>query len=274
MSNFCSMKSIFFKLIFILFFGALSASANDICSDQLLKNETANTMGYAFDKFDWSVLDRQLVVIGDNHAYTSPDDIFAIEQRLPQIQRGKACLFLEFPISIDIETFKQKLNIDPDDSEQKAYIQYYRQIVNQAESLGLQIHLVDHPDNFKQEQTMSLRNTTMAANIKNLFDSSICSSGIQIVGEAHIAPDDDTFGSIRDSITNLELTNAAINFVYATKLPLSPNLEKWNFACNEKSFVPSSSVIFSSVQIKDLPLWPKYSQKATYGYFDYTILVP
>ena len=268
------MYSIFFKLIFFLFFWALSVSAKDICSDQQLKNETVKTTSNAFNKFDWSVLDRQLVIIGDNHAYTSPDDIFAIEQRLPQIQRGNACLFLEFPISLDIETFKQKLNIDPEDSEQRAYIRYYRQIVNQAESLGLQIHLVDHPDHFKQQQPISLRNTTMATNIKNLFDVSTCSSGIQIVGEAHIAPDDETFGSIRDSLTNLKLTNAAINFVYANKPPPNPILEKWNFICTDKSFIPSSPVIFPIDRIKDLPLWPKYSQKATYEYFDYTILIP
>ncbi len=98
---------------------------------------------------------------------------------------------------------------------------------------------------------MELRNKSMASNIKALLDKSTCKYGNQVVGEAHIEPDDDSYSSFRKSFTTMNIYNTAINFGYSIRKSPNPKLETWNidYIIGWSSISFSISVVYVKVGI-------------------------
>jgi hypothetical protein len=265
-------------ILALSFFHILSVTpaAADTCLDLAARNKAAQS-GVALPEFQWAELAKKDVVfIGDMHTFSNPKDILQVTSQIKSsyTRETKACLFLEFPISISVKDLKDILNREDDDAETRKYKSYYKTILEGSEQSGFAVHLVDHKEYFKRNVTINERDRAMAENISALIKSGECDHGVMVVGKAHITVDESGRKMLRQNLSELGNTSTAINLQSVNEGLVPGQLMSWNGLCPSFAISLDHAVIFSNASIAGIALLPYFSPLTLIGYFEWTALFP
>lgn len=186
-----------------------------------------------------SISSSKLILMGEEHHTPSQRNYGDLLKNIKQKKPGLNCVFLEF--NPNDEDVKKLINGEPTDSFNHWQ---YLELVTAARGMGIKVFAVDgrdqsiKPDSQNISSYIRSSNSYIHKNVKTLFDSETCSSGIMPVGKAHIEHPQIQI-NIKDSLKtffeNSQIPTVAINLVYTGKNVYSENHDqqwKWNI-CDE-----------------------------------------
>ena len=211
-------------LAFLVFTSvAQAASYPSICessanNQNLVKAAQSGQYALTIESFKKAIQGSPIVLVGDEHFYTSIESMKGLIAYFSQTRGNKACIAFEFPKTNDdaqtslngilsnfdkIITDAPRQLAEPGHSaeelaEAKKNLQgiiknrrnlsaYYGPLLTEARARGLNSKAVDDPRNGTEDLTLEQRNISIAQNIETLLRDKTCSSVLMFVGKAHLA---------------------------------------------------------------------------------------
>ncbi len=199
----------------------------------------ANDMANAIEK-------SRLIILGEEHLTPSQRNLGQLFSEIKMKNNRINCLFLEFhPNNKAVKAL-----IEGGRPDSYIYLQHF-ELVTSARSANVKIFAVDGRDpNRKTDSDMSIKESNQAIfkNIKKLFDSNECDSGVLLIGKAHVEHPQiqiDPKDSIKTFFSESNYSTTAINLVYTGKNVYRDNIDQqWNWSiCKDDLFTPLKTQI-------------------------------
>jgi len=257
-----------------------SAQGASICSSDNIARARQKTasFGSSNELFRATGAQTKLHVFGEVHYYTNTDLLGRLIREISTSLPGqRKCVFLEMPkdglahYEQMIRSYLQKPDLDPIFRKRLEFMApYYPTIVGFANSVGFNIHEVDHPGHLADDKTEDERNLAMAENSARLLSNGTCDSAVFFVGKAHISP-------LENRPSVIELMKQAgldpITYNVADSAETSDaRMASWKgLECDPKNELPDA--FSNSVLEENTVLFPNLpsQRKSLWNDFDYSI---